>query len=431
MRRRRKRTCAAAACGHGSTAPTTPPAPDAPRAAPNTPSPAEVPARTSIQVPTPAVAASAPTPMPTNTPAPTSEPTSTPEPISAGAAEGLAAGCINDGSLTNAELIVACSEEAMRRIQAIMVKVRVDLGGMFMGMGAPNTAEPAPVVEMEIARVMPDDMNGVVKNPDGGEIRVIMTGGDGYINDPVSGDWIKVEEIPAEISEMFLMASTFEGQFLDQGSGPVEWDEVSLSEDGAKYMLSFRLADAEAAMFGPTPEFRITLDATTFLHDSMYMVAVGADGVEHKILEIEYSQHNEPFEIEAPAEYIEVGSMSPFGGGMSGSAPGQSEGAELIGFHKNADGDVEMQFSGPVTVSGKIALYVFDLALGEADGWEIPMIGGSGTDTLTFDAQPEGKPSLTAGEGAVAGIVYKSADADILDSNGDPITIYFEEWIYP
>ena len=221
----------------------------------------------------------------------------------------MASECLNDGSLTDPELIIACSEEAMRDVQSIVVKIRVDLGAMFMVVGAPDSAEPPPVMEMEIARVLPDDISGVLKNPDGQEIRVIMTGGDGYVNDPKSGDWVKLDEIPAEISEMFLMASAFEGQFLDTGSEPVEWDEVSLSEDGAKYMLSFRLSDAEAAaMFGPAPEFRVTLDVATFLHDSMNMVTVDADGVEHKILEIEYSQHNELSEIEAPAEYVEVGS---------------------------------------------------------------------------------------------------------------------------
>ena len=255
-----------------------------------------------------------------------------------------------------------------------------------------------------------------------------MVGEDNYINDPKSGDWVKVGDIPAEIYEMFLMASTFEGQFLNAGDGQIEWDEVSLSEDGAKYMLSFSISDAQAAPNFVAPEFRIVIDAASFLHDSMD-IAMDVDGVERKIVEIEYSRHNEQFEIEAPSDYIGVGAVPILGGDASGLAS-SSERIDLVGFSKNSDGDIEMRFSGPVAVEGRISLYVFDPALGEADGWELPMIGGDGSDALIFDAEPDGKPTLVSGGSVVAGVVFNSPDADILNANGDSVTIYFDEWVF-
>ena len=148
-------------------APTPFPPPTVARAAPSAPSPAVVPspisARTSMRVSTPTPVSAASTPTHTPIPIPTPEPTST----SASDASDLASKCISDGSLTDPELIIACSEEAMRQLQSVVVRMRIDLGAFFMSTGAPGTAEPDPVMEMEIARVLPDDMNAVIKNPDG------------------------------------------------------------------------------------------------------------------------------------------------------------------------------------------------------------------------------------------------------------------------
>ena len=243
----------------------------------------------------------------------------------------------------------------------------------------------------------------------------------------MSNGWIKVSDIPDEMSQVLLTVATFEQQVIEATEGDVEWNEVQLLDDGAKYLVSFKPTAADlGGMFGPaSPEFRLTLDAMNFLHESVSLAAVDADGVEHKIIDVQYSRHNEPLTIEAPSEYIEISGM-PIPGGMTDPGIGGEPG--VVGLAKNADGDVELRFSAPVTVNGDVALYVIDPATG---GWELPILSGSGSDTLTFDAEPEGKPSLIPGESVIPGLIFMTAESEIIDSDGNPVNPVFEEWVYP
>ena len=76
---------------------------------------------------------------------------------------------------------------------------------------------------------------------------------------------------------------------------------------------------------------------------------------------------------------------------------------------------------------GDVALYVLDAGTG---GWELPLLGGSGTDTLTFDADADGRPSLTRGESQIAGFSFPESDADLVDAEGTGANLNFDLWTY-
>ena len=416
-------------------APTSAPVPTVQRAIPNTPSPAELlpPVSTTapVQTPTPAVADTpVPIPRPSATPAPTPEPTSESADASVGGmTAGLPPECLTGATLTDADLIISCADEAMKHIRSVEVNVRLDLGALFAGL-APPGAEPIPAIEMKVMRVFPDDFSAVMKVPESGEISVILIEGAAYVNDPMSDVWIKFTEIPADMSEMLRTADTFQEQFLGTDSGPIEWNDVALSDDGSKYMLSFepRVSDSGQSLFGPSDiasEVHVALSADTFLYEALALVVLDEEGTGPKVFDIQYSRHNEPITIEVPSDYIEAGSMLP-GGGMV--VPDPADTPNVVGLARNDDGNVELRFSAPVTVNGDVTLFVIDPATGD---WELPMLSGSGTDTLTFDAEPEGKPSLIPGESVIPGLIFASAESAVLDSDGNPVNPVFEAWTYP
>ena len=334
--------------------------------------------------------------------------------------------CIADGTLDDPILILKCGGDAIQQLESVVVNATIDISAMFAGLAPPGD-DPVPVMEMELKRVFPDDVDASFTTPDGEEVRMIFLDGAAYVNDPMSNSWAKFSDVTDEMSEMFLAISSFEQQVQEDTSGNVEWNEVMLSDDGSKYLISYKPdVGNQGAMFGPAlPEFRVTLDAISFQYESISLVPADHDGTDRKIVDIQYSRHNEPLTIEAPSEYTEVSSMMP-GGGMG--APGSGDGPEVVGLSKDANGYVEVRFSETVTVTGEVSLYVIDPATG---GWELPLLGGAGTDTLTFDHEPEGKPSLIPGESVIPGLIFATAESQILDLEGNMANPVFEEWVYP
>ena len=59
-----------------------------------------------------------------------------------------------------------------------------------------------------------------------------------------------------------------------------------------------------------------------------------------------------------------------------------------------------------------------------------PLLGGSGTDTLTFDADAEDRPALIVGESQIAGFIFPSQDSQIADSDGVWPVTDFNPWTY-
>ena len=292
--------------------PTSAPAPRVQRTPASTPAPAEIPSPVNI-APTPL-----PAQVPTQAPGPSPTPTattvliSTPKPTSVaadtdkgGTTAELPSECIADGTLDDPVLILKCGGEAIQQLESVVVNATIDFGAMFAGLAPPGEG-PMPVMEMELKRVFPDDVDALVTTPDGEEVRMIFLDDAAYVNDPMSNSWAKFPDVTDEMSEMFLTISGFEQQVEEATSGNVEWNEVILSDDGAKYLVSYKpdVGD-QGAMFGPAlPEFRVTLDAMSFLYESISLVPTDDDGADRKIVDIQYSHHNEPLMIEPPAEYI-------------------------------------------------------------------------------------------------------------------------------
>ena len=334
--------------------------------------------------------------------------------------------CLTGGSLDDAALIIGCGDEAMKQLESAVVEAAINLGAMLGG-GSSMSGDALPIIELQMIRVMPDQASVVLNIPEGGEVKVILTGGVAYVNDPTSNGWIKLPDVPDELSEMFLIVSSFEEQIQATTDGDVVWNDVARSDDGSNYVISFTPpSEASGGGFGPMSiEFQVALDVNTFLHQSVSLVVKDSSGAGHKIVDIQYSGHNEPLTIEAPSEYIEASAMLTPGGMVGPGSPGPPE---VVGLAKNDEGDVEVRFGEPVTVNGDVTLYVIDPATG---GWELPMIGGSGADTLVFDAEPEGKPSLIPGESVIPGFIFVTAESEILDLDGNIVNPVFEEWVYP
>ncbi|MDE2802243.1 MAG: hypothetical protein OXK21_05125, partial [Chloroflexota bacterium] len=110
-------------------------------------------------------------------------------------------------------------------------------------------------------------------------------------------------------------------------------------------------------------------------------------------------------------------------GAMSG---GTQEPATVVGLSRNAEGNVEVQFSKPVLAEGEVILYVLEPSTG---GWELPLLSGSGTDTLVFDAAAEGQPTLVAGEHQIAFFGF-GTNGEIVDEDGVRANDLFDTWTY-
>ena len=120
--------------------------------------------------------------------------------------------------------------------------------------------------------------------------------------------------------------------------------------------------------------------------------------------------------MEPPAEYVSPPEESMESGDMGA--------ATVVGLVRNEEGDIEVTFSEPVYVQGNVELYVLDP---ETGGWGLPLLDGSGTDTLTFDADAEDRPALIVGESQLVGFAFPSQTTD---SDGDWLIIDFDPWTY-
>ena len=149
------------------------------------------------------------------------------------------------------------------------------------------------------------------------------------------------------------------------------------------------------------------------------MLLRGLDDEVRDLITISYHGYNEPHGIEPPAEYMTLPDDSMESGALG--AP------TVVGFARNEEGDIEVTFSEPVYVQGEVELYVLDP---ETGGWGLPLLGGSGTDTLTFDADAEDRPALIAGESQIAAFIFPTEDSQIADSDGVRPVTDFDLWTY-
>jgi hypothetical protein len=375
-----------------------------------------------------------PAPEPTASPTPTRVESSTPVPEakvedSTSATEDAMAAelppeCLTDGSLTDPKLIASCSFEAMGRLRSVKVDVNFNLGAILLG-ELPPDAE-LPEIQMQVARVFPDEFSITMTGPDGEIMQFIFADGESYVNDVMSGGWVKIPNTPEDTAAMLLSLNMVEQQMQELNNPDIVWQEVVLSDDGSQYIVSFQPPIEQAGMQAPPLLTQLVINTQNFLHDSVSVLIVDAEGMSNKIAEFQYSSHDEPFTIDAPESYVEAdASMFPPG---SGSFGGNSEVPEVVALTKNGEGDVEVTFSEPVTLIGDVGLYVLEPSTG---GWSLPYIDGSGTETLIFAAASADNPPLVPEESLIVGFTFDSPESDLLDEDGQVANPTFEEWTYP
>ena len=390
------------------------------------PSPTAEPTSTPQPTPTPEPTA-APTPAPVESPTPAAQPKAEQpkadaSPNEAAMESGLPPECLIDGSLTDAKLIASCSNDAMSRLRSLKADVDFNLAAM-LPVEPPPGAEP-PLMKLQIAKVFPDDFSIVVTAPGGETIQIISAGGASYFNDGTADVWAKIPRDQDGTGEMLMSLNMVEQLTQDLENPAIVWNEVLRSNDGSQYIVSYQPPAEQFGMQALTMEIRLTVDARNFLQESVSLSLLDAQAMSRKVADVRYGSHDEPLTIDPPDNYVEFGadSMQP---PEVGGAP---EMPEVVALTKNAEGNVEVTFSKPVTLIGQVGLYVPDPSTG---GWDLPYIGGSGTNTLTFDAAAPDNPPVIPGETLIDSFRFDSFESDIVDEDGQFAILGFQPWVYP
>ena len=331
----------------------------------------------------------------------------------------LADDCVAGGGLTDADAIIACNLEAMQRYTSYSFEGEFDLFAAFPIEGAPAMA---PLMQLSGAVVQPDKTSFTLKlGPEGEtvETKGILIGGDFYGQDPESQLWFK--GTPPE-GDQSLAPLQLAGMLYLPQDIPTSLEEVIDLDDGGKgYVLVSEQAGlgGEAAMLGLSDGgLTRVVGADDFLTREIRVAIEGPDGQSRDLFTIRYHGFGDELSIEAPESFVELppGAMSS----------GVQEPATVVALTRNADGNVEVRFSKPVIAEGEIILYVLEPSTG---GWELPLLSGSGTDTLVFDAAAEGSPTLVAGEHEIAFIGF-GGNAQIVDADGVRANDLFDTWKY-
>ena len=331
----------------------------------------------------------------------------------------LADDCVAGGGLTDADAIIACNLEAMQRYTSYSFEGEFDLFAAFPIEGAPAMA---PLMQLSGAVVQPDKTSFTLKlGPEGEtvETKGILIGGDFYGQDPESQLWFK--GTPPEGGQSLAPLQLAGMLYLPQDI-PTSLEEVIDLDDGGKgYVLVSEQAGlgGEAAMLGLSDGgLTRVVGADDFLTREIRVAIEGPDGQSRDLFTIRYHGFGDELSIEAPESFVDLppGAMSS----------GVQEPATVVGLTRNADGNVEVRFSKPVIAEGEIILYVLEPSTG---GWELPLLSGSGTDTLVFDAAAEGSPTLVAGEHEIAFIGF-GGNAQIVDADGVRANDLFDAWKY-
>ena len=307
----------------------------------------------------------------------------------------------------------------MQDVRSFSFEGVIDILALFpLGEGEAGEA----VMRLSGAMVMPDRVRYRIEIGAEDEmvsIAGVQVGTDTYIQDPESGLWFKG---PAEASES-LEALQLVGMFMTPIDPAASLDGTEELDDGA---TAYRLVSSQPplgseALFlsGTGISMTVLVGVADFLVREIRISAGTPDGESRDFIAISYHGYNETSEIEPPADYLTIpDTMTDVG------TPGPPM---VVSLTRNDDGDVEVMFSEPVFVEGDVELYVLEPSTG---GWSLPLLGGSGTETLTFDADAEGRPSLVLGESEIAGITFTDSDSNIVDAEGTSADTTFDVWTY-
>ena len=409
---------------------------EVPVAAP-TEAPKAVPTEASMAAPTEApkaVPTEAPKAAPTKAPmvaateVPQAMPTEAPMTASEAGNRELPAECAPGGMIDNVTTVSTCSTQATQHVKSLSFEGEFNLLAVFP-IGGAEAPPGQGVMRLSGAAVLPEEKFrfSISMSPDGKEIEIngVIVEGDAYMQDPESKLWAKGGAPDDSLQVVQLVG-------LIHQPGAVEGtlkDSIDLPDGTKGYVIAYGPMQPEGGMEGfefPGSTLVKIVGADDFLTKEVRVGIESPDGEMRDIITVSYHGYNEPYEIEPPEQYFTL----PDDSGMSGGSMGPGTPGEpptVLGLARNEAGDVEVTFSEPVHVMGKVELYVLDPQTG---GWGLPLIGGSGTDTLTFDTDAADRPALVVGESRIGGITFPTPDSDIRDFDGAKPILDFEPWTY-
>ena len=328
----------------------------------------------------------------------------------------LPADCLPGGMLDDAATVSSCSTQAMQLVESFSFDGEFNLLALFPVEGA-SAGEGS--IRLSGVFILPDRLRFKVSlGPDGEMIEMngVIIGDDAYIQDPESDQWFKGTPPEAD----FLAVVQIVGLLHLPNDANAALNESIDLDDGTKgYVLVSDQAGQGSGMSGLGGNLTRIVGVNDFLTREIRVAAEGLDDETRDFITISYHGYNEALEIEPPADYVTLPAQSMEPGGMG--AP------TVVGLVANEEGDVEVTFSEPVYVQGVVELYVLDP---ETGGWGLPLLDGSGTDTLTFDADAEDRPALIVGESQLAGFAFPAPDSQITDSEGTWVILNFDLWTY-
>ena len=289
--------------------------------------------------------------------------------------------------MDDATTVIACNIQAMQQYESFSFDATVNLLAVFPAEGAPE-GDGEGLIRLSGGVLLPDKLQFTVSlGPEGQTINTngVIIGADTYFQDPASMQWVK----GAPPDDALLSVTQMVGLLYLPNDVPTTLGETVTLDDGAKgYVLVTEPPPGQSGGMGgmdflSAGSLTRVVGADDFLTREVRVSVVGFGGDAGDIVTIRYHGFGELLSIEPPENYIELPPEA--------LSSGVQQPAMVSGLARNGDGNVEVTFSKPVFVQGEIVLYVLEPSTG---GWELPLLSGSGTDTLIFSAAPEGKPAL-------------------------------------
>ena len=334
----------------------------------------------------------------------------------------LADGCAAGGTLDDATTVIACNTQAMQQYESFSFDATFNLLAVFGVEGAPVGAEEG-LIRLNGGVILPDKLQYTVSlGPAGQTIDTngVTIGTDTYFQDPASMQWLK----GAHPDDALLSVMQMVGLLYLPNDAPTTLGETVTLDDGTEgyVLVTEPPAEQSGGMGGmdllSAGNLTRVVGADDFLTREVRVSVMGLDGEAGDIVTIRYHGFGETLSIEPPENYMEL-PPEALSSGVQGPPT-------VLGLARNGDGNVKVTFSKPVFVQGEIVLYVLEPSTG---GWELPLLSGSGTDTLIFSAAPEGKPALIVGESQIPWIGF-GADAQLVDADGVRVNDLFDAWTY-
>jgi hypothetical protein len=321
----------------------------------------------------------------------------------------------------------------MQQVKSFSFEGEFNLLNLFSGMGpgmGPGAgpkpggpgAEPEGLMRLSGAIVRPDRLRFEISYAPEGEmiqITAVVIGTDIYMQDPESEMWFKGTPPESEFLSVVQMVGMLQ---LPRDSGATLNESITLDDGTKGYVISYDQTSQQSGMevFGfPGGKLVMVVGADDFLTREVRVALENVNDEAPNLLTIRYHGYNETQEIEPPAQYVTL-PEEPIDSGAMGPAA-------VVRLAKNEDGDVEVTFNKPIHVQGQVELYVLDPTTG---GWGLPLLGGSGTAILTFDADAEDRPPLVPGKSQIDGFIFPASGSMMTDARGDRLDLTLNTWTY-